>query len=238
MPYYNIYRKRINRFGENFQDRMQGNREYDFERYLERSVYTQNFLFEGEEHIGSFEPYKQDETKILHYLLTKVDLELYNGAIIQLNDATGARVPWMVYWKENIKESGYNRYIMVKMTHFIHWKDGESWCYMSGPEVHLVPKIRASQKSVFYRENTLTAEVIMPLNESLHKDDYFEIEVEGGNGQKVKQAFVAMGTDIVSTPGVMYVTFDESHIQPIDRDYKPTTPPGGDPHDYFWLGGK
>lgn len=41
MPYYNIYRKRINRFGENFQDRMQGNREYDFERYLERSIYTQ-----------------------------------------------------------------------------------------------------------------------------------------------------------------------------------------------------
>jgi hypothetical protein len=31
--------------------------------------------------------------------------------------------PWLVYWLESIKASGYNRYIVLKMTHYITWRD-------------------------------------------------------------------------------------------------------------------
>ena len=34
--------------------------------------------------------------------------------------------PWLVYWLESIKASGYNRYVMLKMTHTITWKHNEN----------------------------------------------------------------------------------------------------------------
>jgi len=35
-------------------------------------------------------------------------------------------IPWMIYYLENIKASGYNRYIVLKMTHLLRWtaRDG------------------------------------------------------------------------------------------------------------------
>ena len=38
-------------------------------------------------------------------------------------DKDEVEVPWMVYWLESIKASGYNRYIVLKMTHYLTWRD-------------------------------------------------------------------------------------------------------------------
>ena len=37
-------------------------------------------------------------------------------------------VPWMVYYLEEIKASGYNKYIVLKMTHSLSWtaRDGST----------------------------------------------------------------------------------------------------------------
>ena len=74
-------------------------------------------------HAGSLERRSQDETQTLQYLLTKVDLKIPNGTILMLEDKDHKEQPWMVYWLEDIKASGYNRYIVLKMTHFITWVD-------------------------------------------------------------------------------------------------------------------
>jgi hypothetical protein len=37
----------------------------------------------------------------------------------------GTERPWMVWWKEDIEASGYNRYVVLKMTHLITWRDAE-----------------------------------------------------------------------------------------------------------------
>ena len=52
-------------------------------------------------------------------------------------DKDNIEQPWLVYWLESIKSSGYNKYIVLKMTHNITWRDREgnehsSWCYMYG----------------------------------------------------------------------------------------------------------
>jgi len=40
-----------------------------------------------------------------------------NGTILSLTNKDNVSENWMVYYLENIKASGYNRYIMLKMTH-------------------------------------------------------------------------------------------------------------------------
>ena len=63
MGYYeDVYLKRLNRYGIDFQSRMQRQREENFKLQLMRSVYYVNFDYEGEEREGELTPYKQNET--------------------------------------------------------------------------------------------------------------------------------------------------------------------------------
>ena len=127
MSYFNIYKKRVNRYGEDYQSRIQGQREKMFDLYLQKSIYLVEFDFEGNQIEGSFERYKQDETETLHYLLTRTEVNIPAGTILMIPNKDGVEKPWMVYYIEHIKASGYNRYIMLRMTHFLTWhaRDGK-----------------------------------------------------------------------------------------------------------------
>jgi len=88
----------------------------------------------------------------------------------------------MVYYLETIKASGYNRYIMLKMTHFLEWtaRDGSrqtSWAYMYGQENNMLKdEIRSrSRMDTIYSENLKLSFFIMPLNPYVRKDDYLII---------------------------------------------------------------
>jgi hypothetical protein len=37
----------------------------------------------------------------------------------------GTSKPWMVWWKEETEASGYNKYVVLKMTHLLTWYDSE-----------------------------------------------------------------------------------------------------------------
>lgn len=60
--YHDIYLKRLNRYGYNYQSRVQTQREKEFEDYLLKSVYRIDFEYNEETVPGIFEKYKQDET--------------------------------------------------------------------------------------------------------------------------------------------------------------------------------
>jgi hypothetical protein len=45
-----------------------------------------DFNFEGESHPGTLEKYKQDETQLMQYLLTRVSLNIPNGTILMIPD--------------------------------------------------------------------------------------------------------------------------------------------------------
>ena len=182
MGYYDIYRLRLNRYGLDYQSRIQTEREKLFKLYLLKTVYRVEFLYDNKIIVGSLEKYKQDDTKTLQYLLTEVDVNIPNGTVLMIPDKDGNDIPWMVYYLESIKASGYNRYIVVRMTHFLTWRarDGStqtSWAYMYGQEDNMLKdelKSR-SRMDTLYAENLKSSFFLMPLNAFVRKDDYFII---------------------------------------------------------------
>ena len=55
--YFEIYKQRLNRFGNDYQSRIQGSREYNFDLYLLKSVYRVDFEY-NHHYAGSLERYK------------------------------------------------------------------------------------------------------------------------------------------------------------------------------------
>ena len=239
MSYYDeIYQRRLNRYGFDYQSRVQAMREREFECKLLKSVYRVDFKYNDEMHPATLERYKQDETQLMQYLLTRVSLNIPNGTILMIPDKDNIEQPWLVYWLESIKASGYNKYIVLKMTHFISWKDREgnmrqSWCYMYGQEDNMLKdELRSrSRMDTLYTENLKLSFFIMPTNEFIRKDDYLEI----GEGT-LREAYRVTGYDIQSTPGVEYVSIDPVYLR--DHTPAPEQTVQDNPDDFFWLNGR
>ena len=238
MGYFeDIYKKRVNRYGLDYQSRIQREREELFDLYLLKTIYRVDFLFEDEEVAGSLEKYKQDETQTLQYLLTKTSVNMPNGTILMIPDKDKIKKPWLVYYLEDIKASGYNRYIVLKMTHYLTWtaRDGsqqESWAYMYGQEDNMLKdEIRSrSRMDAIYAENLKMSFFVMPTTPKIKKDDYLEM----GTGE-LKEQYRVTGYDIQSTPGVEYVTVDPTYEY--DLTPAPQQQPGDSEDDFFWLNG-
>ena len=235
--YYDIYLKRLNRYGNDYQTRTQNKRERDFENYLLKSVYRIEFEYDTKINPATFERYKQDETETLHYLLTRVDVNIPNGTVLMLPNKDDELKPWMVYYLEAIKASGYNRYIVLKMTHFLKWKDRDgnsrsSWAYMYGQEDNMLKdELQSRSRSdARYTENLKGSFFVLPTNEYLRKDDYLEV----GEGA-LKEGYRVTGYDIQSTSGVEYVTVDPIYLY--DNSPTPAKQEGDNEKDYFWLEG-
>lgn len=237
MGFYDIYNLRLNRYGRDYQSRIQAKREKEFELYLEKSVYKIKFYYNDEKQIGSLEKYKQDDTRTLQYLLTNIKLNIPNGTILNIPDKNKTQVPWMVYYLEQIEASGYNRYILLKMTHFLTWtaRDGStqtSWAYMYGQEDNMLKdEIRSrSRMDTLYGENLKSSFFVMPTTASIRKDDYIVI------GEKPLQEYYRVtGYDIQSTPGVEFVSVDP--IYEFDLSSAPDREVTDNEEDFFWFNG-
>jgi len=158
---------------------------------------------------GLLERYKQDESQTLQYLLTRLTLKLNGGDLLEITDEDGRTNTWMVYWLEYIESSGYNRYVVIKMNYALHWihnlgkhdeKSYDSLCYLFGKK-----KARlyddAVERGSLYFEDTNTFNLVMPFTPNIFKEDYFEITKDGR-----VYPFRISGYDVVSTPGVVFVT--------------------------------
>ena len=239
MDYYNdVYKKRLNRYGLDYQSRVQGMRERSFELLLEKSIYRIDFNYDGEINPGVFEKYKQDETRTLHYLLTRTNLNIPNGTILMISNKDNQEEPWMIYYLEDIKASGYNRYIMLKMTHYITWKARDnkiysSWAYLYGQENNMLKdELQArSRADARYTENLKTSFFILPINEHIRKDDYLVIN----ENTPLEEAYVVTGYDINSTKGVEYITIDPVYIR--DKNPDPIKTETDSNEDFFWIEG-
>lgn len=237
MSYFDIYKLRVNRFGNDYQSRMQGMREYNFDLYLLKSLYRVEFFYEGKHQVGSLERNKQDDTETRQYLLTHTNLKMPSGTVLKIVTEDGRDQYWMIYYLENIRTSGYNRYIVLKMTHFLTWtaRDGStqtSWAYMYGQEDNMLKdEIRSrSRMDTLYAENLKSSFFVMPKNSKLRKDDYFII------GEEPYQEFYRVtGYDIQSTDGVEYVTVDP--IYEFDLTAAPEQTATDEDEDFFWFNG-
>lgn len=238
MNYFeDVYLKRLNRYGYDYQSRIQAQREKVFEDLLLKSIYRVDFVYEDEMHPGLLERYKQDETETMQYLLTRVGLNMPSGTILMIPDKDMKEQPWLVYWLESIKASGYNRYIVLKMTHFITWRDRNNierstWCYLYGQEDNMLKdEIRSRSRSdAIYSENLKSSFFVCPTNEFIRKDDYMEIGIDA-----LKEGYRVTGYDIISTPGIEYVTVDPVYLR--DNSEPPVQKEEDDPAEFFWLNG-
>ena len=140
------------------------------------------------------------------------------------------------YWDER-KDSGYNRWTVVRASQPIHWvnEDGtehDSEAYIYGQMDNMLKnelKSR-SRSATLYLENLKLDFMIMPVHAEMKINSYLSIEVKG-----IKKNYRVTGFDHVSTPGIMYVSMDPT----LERDLTPAPErqEGDDNNDYFWLGG-
>lgn len=236
MSYYEtVYQRRLNRYGLDYQSRIQSQRERDFDNYLYKTIYRVDFEYNGDLVPGSLERYKQDHTETQGYLLTKLGVEIPSGTILMIESRNGTITPWMVWWLERIEASGYNKYVVLKMTHYLKWKtaDGEvsQWAYFSGPgNAAIYDTIRTASGRPIYSENNNLHTFITTQNETICHDLYFE--VTQGN---ITQAYIVKEFDINSTPGVNYVTVDPVRLR--DTQTAPARTTNDKQEDFFWING-
>lgn len=239
MDYFkDVYSKRLNRYGLDYQSRIQNKRQEDFANYLIKTTNRVDIVYNDWEFPASFERYKQDETETWHYLLTELKTILEPGTILQIPDKRGELIPWMVYWCEEIHASGYNKYIMIKMTHQIKWKtrDGqirESLAYMFGQENNMLKdelKSR-SRMQTLYTENLKLNFLILPVNKDINKDDYFVIRIN--NQEEMKEGYRVTGFDRISSKGIEYVSVDPVYL--FDESELPQKEDTDNPNDWIWL---
>lgn len=238
--YFNrAYKNRLNRYGYDHQSRILGQREKVFQQYLLKSIYRVEFEYEQQEYVGTLERYKQDKTQTLQYLLVADDIFFDAGTILNIPNQSGEDTYWMIYWLEKIQSRGYNKYIVLKMSHMITWKGRDNNFYHTRgyfyhPDGSIKDTIKSLQENALYTEPTKTSSLIIPLNENINKDDYFEVIVSN-NTDSVKQCYVVTGYDVQSTPGVEYVSVDPVYA----RDHTPAPIRGEEDNksDFYWLEG-
>lgn len=236
MNYNDIYRARVNRFGTDFQSRVQGEREKAFDNYLQKTIYLVDYEYDGYQLWGSFEPYKQDETQTLHYLLTTVNINMPNGTVLEIPNKDFVYEKWMVLFLEDYKASGYNRYIMIKLNTQIE-VDGELvWCYFHGPgrsPMRDTVKSRGGFSSgggTVYLEDMNNYLMVLPKNPGIQKDNYYVI-----GDAPYDQPFRVMGFDVQSNPGVEYVTLEI--VYRYDQTPAPAKTSADNDEDFFWFRG-
>lgn len=231
MSYYDdIYLKRLNRYGIDFQSRLQGQRERNFEIYLLRSLFRVDFEFEEKVHPASLERYKQDYSETQMHLLTRWDLNIPNGTILDIVNQDGTAAKWMIWWREEIESSGYNKYVVLRMTHQMTWTENgqehSQWGFFRGPgKMAIIDTIRSPIHHTLYNENDHLHMFITPYNQYLKKENYFAIK-EG----ETDQGFVITDVDINSTPGVEYVSVDPTFLRaPLSTPTEPRDT------EFYWL---
>ena len=231
--YEDVYLKRLNRYGLDYQSRIQGQREKNFDNYLLKSLYRVNFSYEDKVQAGSLERYKQDYTETQAYLLTKIDLVMPSGTVLKIVSQDDSENYWMVWWLEKIEASGYNRYVMLRMTNEVQWEGLAQpvWSYFRGPGKSTVDDaVKSASNGALYLENNNLHMLIAPYVEPLKRDSYFEITYKD-----TKSAYVIREFDVISTPGVAYISVDPVPI----RKEESKIPPVIDDSDEnsFWLNG-
>ena len=233
MSYYEeVYKARLNRNGNNSAERLNHGREANFEKFLNQSPHYVSFEFKGSKREGVLEPQAQTPNKTVMHLLCRVGDEYEAGDIAEID---GERYLFW-YWDER-KDSGYNRWTLVKLSMPIEWvnEDGKkhsSEAYIFGQMNNMLKnELKSRSRSdTLYLENLKLEFMIMPVHTEMKINSYLHIEVKG-----IGKDYRVTGFDHVSTPGIMYVSMDPT----IERNLDPAPTPeeGDNPDDYFWLGG-
>lgn len=219
---YSAYYKRVNRYGNNLQERVQGKKEHDFLTFMSKSpnlVRARN----GEdknyyEAVLQTKEYDQDE--VTSYLLVPLDKKIPMGTVIYTKDTRHSSVfyedkvceerRWINYSIDPYTSTGYNRYTVVELESELSWVlDGirySSYAHATGggsgardKNINLKFNVQFSEAGVYLPNKRYS--IIMPTHPKLKKNMKITL---GGETWRVT------GFDNVSVKGVSYVTLEET----------------------------
>ena len=233
--YISIYRKRLNRYGKDYASRIEGKRAREFEDFLLKTPNRVDFEYNGELIAAVLEQYKQDHSETQGYLLTRKDVNLPSGTLITFKSKNNKKQTWMIWWQEQIKTSGYDRYVILKMSHLIEWtKDGvknKQWSFFSSPGARTIKDtVAEGLEGARFMENNNSYMFITPYHKDFTRDSYLEMP----NGERVS-AYRVTEFDNIATPGVSYLTVES--IAKKDNTPAPVKGAEDKEQDFFWLGG-
>lgn len=230
MSYYGTYLKRVNRYGNTLQERIQGKKEHDFEVFKMKSpnlVRARN----GEEDLIGYDAVLQtdeyDQDEVVDYLLVSLNQEIPMGTIIYTKDQRHKKVKyegkeyterrWINYAIDPYTSTGYNRYTVVELESELSWvEDGikySSFAHATGggsgardKNINLKFKAQFSEAGAYLPNKRYS--IVMPTHEKMKKNMKITL---GGETWRVA------GFDNISVKGVSYVTLEET-LQDINED--------------------
>lgn len=228
--YDEIFNLRKNKYGDNQQERLQGLRERDFGLYLSKTPNQIKFTDGGVTYTAALVPFKQDATQTMAHLLTKNTDVFYGGYTFAANGAS-----WLILYKEDMVPKGYIPYVVIKLTTTVSWTDRSgtlrtSLAYLFGPMRAVIKDTIKSgsigSSAAVWMEALKANHLIMPTTHNLSKGDYLVIN---------STPYLVTGYDWDSTPGVMYVSLDQTYERNMTASPTPTAPATSDSAPYYWM---
>ena len=224
MSYFDIYRKRVNRYGNNLQERIQGKKEHDFEVFMNKSpnqvTAWDDDLTEAQAYKAVLQTKEYDQDEVVDYLLVPLGREIPMGTIIYTKDTRHKTVTyedktysarrWINYAIDPYTSTGYNRYTVVELESELSWVlDGikyTSFAHATGggsgardKNLNLKFKTQFSEAGVYLPNKRYS--IVMPTHPALKKN----MKITLG-----RETWRVTGFDNISVKGVSYVTLEET----------------------------
>ena len=91
MSYFDVYLKRVNRYGNNLQERIQGKKEHDFEVFMSKSpnkvtAWNNRIGLEEDGYSAVLQTKEYNEIETIDYFLTYKSIKVPTGSILKILD--------------------------------------------------------------------------------------------------------------------------------------------------------
>lgn len=226
MSYFDVYLKRVNRYGNNLQERIQGKKEHDFEVFMSKSpnkvtAWNNEIGLEEDGYSAVLQTKEYDQDEVVDYLLVPLEQEIAMGTIIYTFNKRHDNIEyedkknpgyrrWINYAIDPYTSTGYNRYTVVELESELSWvADGikyTSFAHATGggsgardKNINLKFKVQFSEAGAYLPNKRYS--IVMPTNKYLKKNMKVTL---GGETWRVA------GFDNISVKGVSYVTLEET----------------------------
>lgn len=226
MSYFDVYLKRVNRYGNNLQERIQGKKEHDFEVFMSKSpnkvtAWNNRIGLEEDGYSAVLQTKEYDQDEVVDYLLVPLEQEIAMGTIIYTFNKRHDNIEyedkknpgyrrWINYAIDPYTSTGYNRYTVVELESELSWVvDGikyTSFAHATGggsgardKNINLKFKVQFSEAGAYLPNKRYS--IVMPTNKHLKKNMKVTL---GGETWRVA------GFDNISVKGVSYVTLEET----------------------------
>lgn len=207
--YLDTYLARINKLGANHKDRELNASIADFEKYLSEHPSSENIVISStqQQELVSIISNRQDENKMTKKILSRLNSALVPGSLFQWSGGT-----WIVYFQETNPNQAYISSLAVRCNEIIKWISKYGLIKIS--PCYIVGNMMSTIKNNFRTWNgTITPlpnqflDVLLPYNADLTIGKKFLFS---------RRAWIIVDYDIVSVPGLIYLSLTEDKIDRVD----------------------